>query len=104
MLSLAADINSYLSDVGFGHVIYSTRGLRFLEYSTSIGMDCFGWGLPLGAGRHPPVWTMLSAEFSSLTWGLVFIALVLATVVLWSLPRTLPRWEQQDKKMYRLPR
>jgi len=104
MLSLAGDINSNLSDVGFGHVIPKIRDLPFLEYSTSIGMDCFGWGVPLGVGRKPPVWAMLTAEFSSLTWDLVFIALVLATVVLWSLPRTLPRWEQQDKTMYSSPR
>jgi hypothetical protein len=103
-LSLAADINNNLSDVGFGHVIHNTRELPFLEYSTSTRMDCIGWGVPLGAGRQPPVWAMLTAEFSSLTWGLVFIALVLATVVLWSLPRTLPQWEEQDKTIYSSPR
>jgi len=102
-LSLAADIHNNLSDVGFGHVT-CTQNIWFLEYSTSIGIDCFGWGVPLGAGRQPPVWAMLAAEFSSLTWGLVFIALVLATVALWSLPKTLPRWEQQDKTTYSLPR
>jgi len=104
MLSLAADIDNNLSDVGFGHVTQNSRDLPVLEYSTSIGMDCYGWGVPLGAGRHPPVWATLTAEFSSLTWGLVFIGLVLATVVIWSLPRTLPRCGQRDKTMYSLLR
>jgi hypothetical protein len=103
-LSLAADIKHNLSDVGFGHVTFSAWDGQFMEFSTSLGMDCYGWGVPLGAGGQPPVWMIFTGEFSYLTWVLVFIALFLASVVLWVLPRTLPRCEQQDKAMYRLPR
>jgi hypothetical protein len=104
LFSLAADIKNNLSDVGFGHVTRSTQDVGFLEYSTSLGMDCYGWGVPLGAGRQPPAWVMFTTEFSSLTWGLVFIAVLVAALVLRILPRALPPWEQQDEKLYDMPK
>ena len=100
---LAADINNNLSDVGFGHVTHNSQYVGFLEYSTSLGIDCYGWGVPLGAGQQPPAWFMFTTEFSSLTWGLIFMSLLVAAVVLWILPRALPRWEQRDSKLY-MPR
>jgi cytoskeletal protein RodZ len=47
---------------------------------------------------------MFTTEFSSITWGLIVVALLLATVVLWIVPRALPQWEQQDKKLFSMPR
>jgi hypothetical protein len=81
-------------------VTHSTQDVGFLEYSTSLEMDCYGWGVPLGAGWQPPAWMMFTTEFSSFMWGLLLIALLLAAVVIWTLPRALPGWEQQDKKLY----
>jgi hypothetical protein len=98
--SLAADINSNMSDVGIGHVTHNIRDMRFLDYSSCLGVDCYGWGVPLGAGRQAPAWTKFTTEFSSLTWVLIFSALLLAAAVLWILSRALPQPEVQDKALY----
>jgi hypothetical protein len=104
LLSLAADISNNLSDVGFGHVTHSTQDVGFLEYSSSLARDCYGWGVPLGAGRQPPAWVAFTTEFCSLTWALILVAFLLAAVTLWILPRALPRWEHQEKQLWGTPR
>ncbi|PNF27432.1 hypothetical protein B7P43_G16907 [Cryptotermes secundus] len=100
---MIADISNNLSDVGFGHVTHSTQDIGFLEYSASFARDCYGWGVPLGAGRQPPPWVAFTTEFSLLTWCLIVAALLLAAVVLWILPRVLPRWELQEKPLWGMP-
>lgn len=100
LLSFAADISNNLSDVGFGHVTHSTQDVGFLEYSTSLARDCYGWGVPLGVGRQPPVWVTFTTEFCSLTWALILVALLLAAIALWILPRALPQWEHQEKQLW----
>jgi hypothetical protein len=105
LLSLVADISNNLSDVGFGHVTQDTEDVGFLEYSTGLAWDCYGWGVPLGAGRHRhPAWVVCVTEFSSLTWGLILVALLLAAVTLWLIPRMLPQREYQEKELWGTPR
>jgi hypothetical protein len=101
---VVADIRNNLSDVGFGHVTHDTQDLGFLEYSTSITRDCYGWGVPLGAGRQTPAWVAYITEFSSLTWSLILAALFLAAVTLWLLTRLLPQWQHKEKQLWGTPR
>jgi hypothetical protein len=104
LLSLIADVSNNLSDVGFGHVTQDIQDVGFLEYSTSLARDCYGWGVPLGAGRQPPAWISCVMEFSSLTWSLMLVALLLSAITLWLIPRLLPRQERQEKRLWGAPR
>ncbi|XP_069683259.1 glutamate receptor ionotropic, delta-1-like [Periplaneta americana] len=101
---MIADIKNKISDVGFGHVTEGMQDVGFLEYSTSLGVDCYGWGVPLGAGRQTPAWVMLTTEFTLLTWSLLFVALLISAFAIWSLPKALPRRLEPDREVYRTPR
>ncbi|PSN38035.1 hypothetical protein C0J52_21385, partial [Blattella germanica] len=70
-----------------------------LEYSSTLGMDCYGWGIPLGAGHRIPSWKTLTSEFSTLTWGLIFLALCLSAMCMWALSHR----DARDRHRYRIP-
>ena len=56
-----------------------------MEYSTTFGVDCYGWGIPHGVGHSPPAWMSLTSEFTGLTWMLLLMTLCVSAAVLQAL-------------------